>query len=132
MSRYLLDTNALVFFMQDSARLRAADRARISNPDNTIYVSAVSFIEIAIKVNINKLDLGKSIMELVTDVEALGIVVVNLGVETIAGLEHMELFHRDPFDRLLILHADSLDATFLTSDKHLLLYNQYANIRRLA
>ena len=101
MSRYLLDTNALVFFMQDSARLRAADRARISNPDNTIYVSAVSFIEIAIKVSINKLNLGKSVVELVADVEALGIVVVNLDVETIAGLEHMDLFHRDPFDRLL-------------------------------
>ena len=131
MSRYLLDTNALVFFMQNSHRLKAVDRNRIANPDNTIYVSAVSFIEIAIKVSINKLDLGKSVLDLVADVEALGMNVADLGITTIAGLEDMSLFHRDPFDRLLILHARELDATFLTSDKHLLLYFEYARILRI-
>ena len=53
---YLLDTNALLFFLYDSGKLskRASD---INHNDEKISVSIVSMWEIAIKSSIGKLEI---------------------------------------------------------------------------
>ena len=55
---YLLDTHTFLWSLANSSSLskRAVDAIRDSR--NTIFVSAVTFWEIAIKVRLNKLDLG--------------------------------------------------------------------------
>jgi PIN domain nuclease of toxin-antitoxin system len=61
---YLLDTNALLFFLSDDARLSRSVLAAIQS-DSPVLISVVSLWEIAIKKNIGKLDVSYSITEIV-------------------------------------------------------------------
>ena len=52
---HLVDTCALLLFLEDDPRLPAAATARIEDPAARSYVSLVSLWEIAIKVSLGKL-----------------------------------------------------------------------------
>ena len=54
--KYLLDTHAVIWYVEDSLDLPKTIKAIIDNPENEIYISSVSFWEIAIKVSLGKLD----------------------------------------------------------------------------
>ena len=60
---YLLDTNALLFFLSDDARLSRNALAAIQS-DSPVLISVVSLWEIAIKKNIGKLDIPYPIAEI--------------------------------------------------------------------
>jgi PIN domain nuclease of toxin-antitoxin system len=55
----LLDTHALLWFLNDDARLVPTAKALIENPANRKLVSIATCWEIAIKVGLKKLDLGE-------------------------------------------------------------------------
>ena len=52
---FLLDSHALLWWLDDDKRLSKRARSVIANADNTICVSAVSVWEIAIKTALGKL-----------------------------------------------------------------------------
>ena len=52
----LLDTHALIWAANDPEKLPSAVRSAIEDPDNHIWISAVSAIEVAIKFRIGKLE----------------------------------------------------------------------------
>ncbi|MGH3830624.1 MAG: type II toxin-antitoxin system VapC family toxin [Pseudonocardiaceae bacterium] len=54
--RLLLDTHALIWWLDGGARLREQARAAIRSRTNEVRVSSVSAIEISIKVTRGKLD----------------------------------------------------------------------------
>jgi len=51
----LLDTHSLIWYTEENLFLSALSVALITNPNNNIFVSIVSFYEIAIKLNLGKL-----------------------------------------------------------------------------
>ena len=62
----LVDTHVLIWAAMDISKLSPATKFHLLEPDNVIYVSAVSVWEIAIKHALGKLDLkGISPIELV-------------------------------------------------------------------
>ena len=119
--RLLLDSHTFLWFL-----LRPPTGERFYelclDPDNDLYLSAVSYWEIAIKAGLGKLDLTADWPE-VFDRE----IAVN-GIEwlPIAKAHCLELLklphpglvsgHRDPFDRLLIAQARAEGLTLLTAD----------------
>lgn len=49
----LLDTHALIWFLEDDARLTESIRQAISKADN-VFISLINFYEMAIKIKIGK------------------------------------------------------------------------------
>lgn len=54
--RLLLDTHALLWWLNDDRKLGNRARGLIGDPENDILVSVVSLWEIAVKLRIGKLD----------------------------------------------------------------------------
>ena len=61
--KYLLDTNALLWWMTDSAKLPKKARQVVSRPDHALYVSAATGWELATKVRIGKLKEARPLLQ---------------------------------------------------------------------
>ena len=111
--RVLLDTNALLWLLNDDAKLSVAARTAIQSATE-VLISEVSLWEISIKITIGKL---APIPELHTIVRDLGFRRLSLQDVYLSQYEALPLIHRDPFDRMLIAQAIVEGATILTSDE---------------
>ena len=115
--RLLLDTQALLWFLNGSERLQEAARNLILEEDNEVLVSAASLWEIAIKASVGKLELRRPFRELFPDqLSSNGIDVLPIMPEHLSGLVNLPFHHRDPFDRLIIAQAISEHLPIVTSD----------------
>ena len=113
----LLDTSALIMFLEASKRLPRAVKNLIEDPENRAFVSIVSGWEIAIKSSIGRLAIGYRVEpELRVALLANGLDVLPVTWEDIGRLERLPLHHGDPFDRLLIVQALRLGLRAVTPD----------------
>lgn len=117
--RLLLDTHALIWWGHEDSRLSRLATQQLAAKENTVFVSAVSAIEIATKHRIGKLpeaDVLAARFE--EEVEALGFsgLPVSLAHARLAGA--LDIPHRDPFDRLLIAQA-MIDGLTLVSNEQI-------------
>jgi PIN domain nuclease of toxin-antitoxin system len=115
--KLLLDTHAFLWWLADSPRLsRAAIRA-IEASTATVFVSAASIWEIAIKLSLGKLrwrtDPG---MGLDASIDACGFRELAVTARHAAGVRELPLRHGDPFDRLLVSQALAEGLHMITSD----------------
>lgn len=121
--RILLDTHALLWWLNDDMRLGRRARDAVADPDSDVLVSMVSLWEIVVKTRIGKprADLGQ-IMGAVRgdDFTLLEIVPAHL-LELALLPFHPD--HRDPFDHLLVAQAITEHATFLSEDRHAARYS---------
>jgi PIN domain nuclease of toxin-antitoxin system len=115
--RLLLDTHALLWWLEGNPRLSAAAQAAIGDLENTVLVSAASAWEIATKHRIGKLPGAAVVAE---DVEGC---LVSQGFEALAisvgdGARAGRLTgaHRDPFDRMLIAQALAHDFVLVSNE----------------
>ena len=117
--KYLLDTHVFLWATGESHRLSSKLTDVLSAPDNDVFVSAISFWEIAIKVRAGKLDIsGRKPGELPGRAEQMGFIPIELTSQeaaTMAGLA--EDTHFDPFDRILIWQAITRKLTLVSGDK---------------
>ena len=116
--RALLDTHTFLWAYADQRRLSASATDILTNPDNEIFISAVSFWEIALKASIGKLKLvGEQRPDLIGVAEELGFKTLSLTVEEAATYDKLkEGTHFDPFDRMLIWQAISQELTVISAD----------------
>lgn len=118
MTQLLLDTQVVLWWIDDSARLSVRARAAISNPGHECLVSLVSVWEMAIKAHLGKLKLPKPVGLFVPDqLHANGFQQLDIAFRDVARVEALPDHHRDPFDRLLIAQALERDLPVVTSDK---------------
>jgi len=118
--RVLLDTHAVIWWVDQDSLLSITSHAAIADPENELLVSAATVWEIAIKLGMEKLSLSMPYRQWMN--QALAGLQASLLPITVAYAERqLELpsHHRDPFDRLLIAQAlveevavVSADATF--------------------
>lgn len=116
--RLLLDTSALLWWLEDSDDLSANARREIDRLGNTIFVSAISLYEIALKVHIGKLTLpGRTPGDVPATVDAAKFVRLSVTMEhgLIAG--QLPLSHKDPWDRLLAAQALVEDIAVVSDDR---------------
>jgi PIN domain nuclease of toxin-antitoxin system len=128
--QFLIDTHALIWYARQDANLPPAIRTIIEQPGNTIHVSIASFYEIAIKLNIGKLELGKPLNRFYTDVIQNGLHILPISERHLTALVQLPQVagHRDPFDRLLIATAIAEEMTILTADSLFHLYSDRINV----
>jgi PIN domain nuclease of toxin-antitoxin system len=117
--RVLLDTQALLWWLFDLPQLGPKAREVISGSENTIYVSAVSAVEIGTKQAIGKLEAPD---ELEAQIAANWFVELPVSVRHALTVGDLPLYHRDPFDRLLVAQAQCEGLTLISSDRRLNAY----------
>jgi len=113
----LVDTQSLIWFVDQDHYLSRPAHAVISDSENTLLISAASIWEIAIKVGFGKLALSmpyRNWME--SAIHDLGLDLLPITVEFAHIQAVLPWHHRDPFDRLIIAQAITLDIPVISSD----------------
>lgn len=114
---FLLDTNVFLWFVSGDDQLPDHIKVAIEDPDNEPMLSSVSAAEIAIKHALGKLPLPAPPVEFVpSQRETSRIAELTLSEGAALLLNTLPLHHRDPFDRLLVCQAKSLNLPFAATD----------------
>jgi PIN domain nuclease of toxin-antitoxin system len=115
--KILLDTHIFLWFISGDVQLPPDVRDAIRDPDNEIYLSAVSVWEAMVKYQLGKLPLPEHPKTYLPKQRALHqIVSLNLDEDSVIQLAKLPLLHRDPFDRMLICQALQNGLTIATVD----------------
>ncbi|WP_083198058.1 type II toxin-antitoxin system VapC family toxin [Pararhizobium polonicum] len=118
--RLLLDTHALLWWLNDDVKLGNHARGLIGDPENDVLVSAVSLWEITVKLRIGKLD--ANIEEILAILPDQGFDRLDITDAHLIALAALPLHHRDPFDHLLMAQAVAEGAYFVSQDRNVGLY----------
>ena len=124
---YLLDTHAFIWSFMDLGKLSKKAYSVASDTNNQIFISPISFWEIAIKHQLGKLDLGKmNILHLPNIASEYDFSILPLDVYDYVAVHNLPLKenHRDPFDRMLIHTAIRNNLILLSSDQMFKQYEQ--------
>jgi PIN domain nuclease of toxin-antitoxin system len=116
--RLLLDTHALIWFLEGSKSLgRDASRA-IETQGNDVFVSAVSAIEVTNKFRMGKLNQAELLAgDFEATIVAYGFAPLSITVAHAALAGRLDIPHRDPFDRLLMAQAQTEQLAFVSNEK---------------
>jgi PIN domain nuclease of toxin-antitoxin system len=114
---YLLDTHVWLWLQTTPERIRDEVVDLLADRANTVLLSSASSWEIAIKYRLGKLPLPEPPAEYVPERMRLSGVTA-LPVEHAHALRVADLpdHHGDPFDRLIIAQAQSLNVPIVTAD----------------
>ncbi len=114
---YLIDTQALIWFVEGNAQLKLKARKVIEDPSIPVFTSIASIWEMGIKISIGKLQLSQSLPDFVAQLQKDNIGI--LGIQPVHVFELLSLphFHKDPFDRIIIAQAMVDGFEVITSDE---------------
>ncbi len=105
-SGFLLDTHTFIWLASDDPRLSERARSVLLDAEPQLFLSVASVWEMAIKISLGKLFLGKSLEALVGEqVEQNSLSVLDVRTRHALGVQQLPWIHRDPFDRLLVSQA---------------------------
>jgi PIN domain nuclease of toxin-antitoxin system len=116
--RLLLDTHALLWWLDGDRRLSLKARRAIARESNSILVSAVSAWEITTKARLGKLpgatDVAADVAACVASQGFLPLDITMLHAQRAGRLPGA---HRDPFDRMLIAQSQIEDVALVSDDE---------------
>lgn len=101
----LLDTHVALWAITDSPKLPERARDLIQAPKTTVWVSAASIWEIAIKCGMGRGDMPVSGQDAVRYFQESGYRFLPIDVEHALAAESLPAHHQDPFDRILVAQA---------------------------
>ena len=119
MTRLLVDTHAVLWWLADDPALPPSARELIADPENEPLVSAASVWEIAIKRSLGKLHVPD---DLPATIVAEGFTWLELTARNAWEVRALPMHHRDPFDRVLIAQALAERIPVVTGDARFAAY----------
>jgi PIN domain nuclease of toxin-antitoxin system len=114
---FLIDTHALIWYIEGNKKLDNNVIAVIENTKNTVFVSKASLWEMAIKISLKKLEISIPFEELETFLEENEFSILDYNFEHLNTLLKLPFYHSDPFDRLIISQAISEGLRIITHDE---------------
>ena len=119
--KILLDTHIAVWAIVDDPRLSQNARDLLLDPDNTIYFSAVSTLEVNNKTKSKKNNLEFTTREFIENCEMAGFVELPLLSKHFRNESSLKWGgsgeeHKDLYDRLLLSQAKTENIRFMTHD----------------
>ncbi len=121
--KILLDTHAFLWLVEGSNQLSSTANSLLSDTDNDLFLSIASIWEMQIKVSIGKLKLGAYLSEIIANQREINDVqILPVELEHIWQLDNLPLYHKDPFDRMLIAQAITENIPIMSIDSA---FNQY-------
>lgn len=116
--KYLLDTNVWLWSLWEPQRIARAPRETIADLTNTVFLSAVTSWEIAIKAAVGKLRLPEPPASYVPRRMAdQGLRPLPVSHPHALAVFALPAHHRDPFDRLLVAQAKLEGLILVTADR---------------
>ncbi len=125
--RLLLDTQIALWAIADDARLSKPARRLIEAPENAIFVSTASLLEITIKhafARDRKGDLDLSAADALGYFEGAGYEIVPILPQHALAVAGTARLHGDPFDRMLLAQANVETFRLLTCDPAIAAYGE--------
>jgi PIN domain nuclease of toxin-antitoxin system len=119
----LLDTHAVVWWLQDSPKLGKRARKAIFQHGANAFISSISIWEISVKHGAKRLKLKEPLEEYLPLLEANGFQPLSVNFEHALAVQHLPALHADPFDRMLIAQAQCEDLAIVTADSAIEGYN---------
>ena len=116
---YLLDTHTFLWFVAGDSQLPISINKKLSDINQSCFLSIASLWEIAIKKQIGKLDLKIGFEELFRFAERNQIEIVSINETHLTTLLNLEFINNDPFDRIIVSQAISENLTLISRDKKL-------------
>lgn len=127
MTRLLLDTHTLLWWVSNHPSLSArADRA-LGDPANEVFVSAASAWEVTTKARLGKVTAGLLAQDFVGEVRRQGFIPLPISLDHGQRAGSLPGPHRDPFDRMLIAQAQAENLVLVSNE---ILFDTYG-IQRL-
>jgi PIN domain nuclease of toxin-antitoxin system len=126
--KYLLDTHTFIWSIMDSSKLSEKVRTIIENPNNEIFVSGITFWEIAIKTQIGKMKFENfNILHLPNIATQYGFSIFTPSAYDYVTYNELPLVesHKDPFDRMLIHSALKNNLILLSKDESFANYEEF-------
>ncbi|MEA2337717.1 MAG: hypothetical protein QOE82_1724 [Thermoanaerobaculia bacterium] len=122
--QFLIDTHCWLWAVKSSERLLPSAAQLIESESSVVRFSAISALEIAIKVSIGKLQLSDSPQDFVlSQMSALSVVSLPVTFSHALHVASLPLLHRDPFDRLLVAQAQVEGIPLMTADETIAAYD---------
>ncbi|QTA81358.1 PIN domain-containing protein [Desulfonema limicola] len=122
--RILLDTSTFLWFIGGSRKLSKKAIEIIENFDNELVMSAASLWEIAIKDSIGKLELSEPFEQLIPkEINKNEIEILQIELPHLYEMMKLPLYHKDPFDRLIIAQGIIEQLPVIACDKAFKSYN---------
>ncbi len=112
----LLDTSTFLYWSRSDPRIPMKWVEAIVDPANSVYLSAVSAWEVAIKRKLGKLIFDGSTLEAAT---FHGFTWIDITPTEAEAAGSLEWDHRDPFDRMLAAQALARGLILVTDDSAL-------------
>lgn len=117
-SALLLDSNIVVWYDQKPARLPVSVTRQIESAPQ-VFISAVTAWELAIKQSLGGLELARPVSDFVL---TSGMFELPVTIRHGEAVRNLPLYHRDPFDRLLVAQALIEGLVLVTADTRLVQY----------
>jgi PIN domain nuclease of toxin-antitoxin system len=107
--KLLLETHTFLWHADGDPQMSAAATALLVDPANELFLSMASVWEIAIKTGPKKLSLSAPFVTFMQKaITGYGITLVPMTLDDCAAYEQLpfpDQKHRDPFDRMIVVHA---------------------------
>lgn len=122
--RFLIDTHCWLWAVRSPERLRPEAADIIASKNNAVLLSAVSALEIAVKVAIGKLRLSEPPAVFVpSQMAVLSMISLPVNQSHALRVASLPMHHRDPFDRLLVAQCQIEGLPLMTADASLAAYD---------
>ncbi len=112
----LLDTHVALWAIIDSPKLPKKARELIELPESSVWISAATIWEIAIKHHLGRGDMPVSGRNALRYFRESGYRFLSVEPEHAAAVEELQPLHGDPFDRIMVAQALVEPMRFITHD----------------
>jgi len=125
--KLLLDTQAFIWWVNDSPNLSFKSRECIGNAHQRLFLSLASVWELAIKSSLGKIHFKQPLdLFLLDQLRLNSIRILDIRMQHVLQVKDLPFHHRDPFDRLIISQALLEKIPVISSDKT---FDQYSITR---
>lgn len=131
--RILLDTHVLVWLLNDSTRISGKMYSKIEKAadGDELFVSAITPWEIAMLVAKERLRFSRDVgewLDLALSLPGIQLAPLSPAI-AVASTRLPWQVHSDPADRILLATARHLNATLISSDRHMLDYGEQGHVK---
>ena len=110
----ILETHIILWWLDNNDTLPERYFKAISDSNNICFISSATIWEISIKSGLGKLEIPDNLTDIL---QKEGFSELPVSWNHAAMVRQLPLYHKDPFDRLIIAQTIVEDFTLLTVDK---------------
>lgn len=115
--KLLFDTHTFIWWDSQPNNLSQTALTLLQDRSNILLLSVISIWEMQIKLQLGKITLNRSLLEIIENQQQTNqIEVLPVKLAHVLELDRLPLVHKDPFDRLLVAQANVENAVLVSCD----------------